>query len=314
LIDQGSRTAPDASLFHYTTSTTVASKEGSSQVDIGLHYIAANAGNQPTDNDGDGLPDYAEDADGNGAVGTPETSFANSDTDYDGRSDGQEFLLDGTDPLNPADGTPVQLSHWRFDDATWTSVGGGLPVNAVSLSNPSSWSGKSLKVDSPAPANLKYRDVEPDGTANINCRNGTVRFWFRPSWSLAASFGGSGPGHWARLIEMGYPGIATDGWWALSVDPTGDNMVFQSSINSASPTTYFAAPTYWLAGGWHQIVLTYNSTETKLYINSLLTASGPGIQSYPAALARAVYGINIGSNRDGSEQARGQFDELETYN
>jgi hypothetical protein len=35
-------------------------------VDIGYHYVACNAAGQPIDTDGDGLPDYLEDVNGNG--------------------------------------------------------------------------------------------------------------------------------------------------------------------------------------------------------------------------------------------------------
>jgi len=69
LINQGSRTAANAGLYHYTTSKTAGSKEGidpDPKVDIGLHYVAASAQNLPQDQDGDGRADYFEDRNGNG--------------------------------------------------------------------------------------------------------------------------------------------------------------------------------------------------------------------------------------------------------
>jgi len=45
-------------------------------VDIGPHYVALNGSGEPVDTDGDGLPDYLEDADGNGTVGSEETDWA----------------------------------------------------------------------------------------------------------------------------------------------------------------------------------------------------------------------------------------------
>jgi hypothetical protein len=40
---------------------------------------------------------------------------------------------------------------------------------------------------------------------------------------------------------------------------------------------------------------------------------GLGVSYYPAAAERAN-GFRIGSDKDGNQQARGQFDELETFN
>ena len=71
LYGAGSRSPADAGLYQYTTRTDQ-TKEGSEtsghMVNIGLHYIAANNYGQPKDSDGDGIPDYVEDANGNGQV------------------------------------------------------------------------------------------------------------------------------------------------------------------------------------------------------------------------------------------------------
>ena len=59
-------------LYHFTT-TTNKWKETNSIVDIGFHYIALDANGLPVDTDGDGWPDYWEDANGNGALDSGET-------------------------------------------------------------------------------------------------------------------------------------------------------------------------------------------------------------------------------------------------
>lgn len=79
LINAGSRTAGAAGLYHYTTLANQ-EKEAGSTVDIGFHYMALNGGT-PVDTDGDGLPDYIEDRNGNGhfdIVTTTETDWKNA--------------------------------------------------------------------------------------------------------------------------------------------------------------------------------------------------------------------------------------------
>jgi len=65
LINAGSTTADQVGLFHFTTQTNQA-PEGTSIVDIGYHYVATDAFGNPLDSNGDGMPDYLEDSNGNG--------------------------------------------------------------------------------------------------------------------------------------------------------------------------------------------------------------------------------------------------------
>jgi hypothetical protein len=65
LADRGSRTAGAAGLYHFTTTSNQV-KETNSVVDIGFHLVAVDAAGKPFDSDGDGIPDYLEDGDGNG--------------------------------------------------------------------------------------------------------------------------------------------------------------------------------------------------------------------------------------------------------
>jgi hypothetical protein len=77
LIDAGSTNAHLLGLYHYTT-TLNQRKETNSMVDIGFHYVAVTniAGLwTPLDTNGDGLPDYLEDANGNGTTESGETDW-----------------------------------------------------------------------------------------------------------------------------------------------------------------------------------------------------------------------------------------------
>jgi hypothetical protein len=66
LIDMGNTNANLLGLYHFTTQTNQV-KETNSIVDIGYHYVAVDAYGNPIDTDGDGVPDYLEDANGNGS-------------------------------------------------------------------------------------------------------------------------------------------------------------------------------------------------------------------------------------------------------
>jgi hypothetical protein len=80
LFNADTNTTPaQVGLFHYTTITNLVGgyeiKETNSWLDIGLHYVATDANRNPIDTDGDGTPDYIEDANGNGIVDSGEISW-----------------------------------------------------------------------------------------------------------------------------------------------------------------------------------------------------------------------------------------------
>jgi hypothetical protein len=77
LINTGSVTANLNSLYHYTTTTNQV-KETNSVVDVGYHYVAWDNNGYAIDSDGDGIPDYLEDSNGNGLVNSGETDWQNA--------------------------------------------------------------------------------------------------------------------------------------------------------------------------------------------------------------------------------------------
>jgi alpha-L-rhamnosidase len=83
LTDAGSVTnAVLAGLYHYTTLTNQ-TKEAGSRLDIGLHLPAMDSSGEAADTDHGGVPDYLEDANGNGAVNTNETDWSGNAADDD---------------------------------------------------------------------------------------------------------------------------------------------------------------------------------------------------------------------------------------
>ncbi len=100
LLNVGSRSAAEAGLYHFTVLThqTKAGLLGNGQVSIGYHYVALNAQGQPLDTDGDGMPDYLEDANGDGIFSSGDLSHwqdPNADADGDGLPDGWEWKYFG---------------------------------------------------------------------------------------------------------------------------------------------------------------------------------------------------------------------------
>jgi len=74
LFNAGSTYATNIGLYHFTC-TTNQWKETNSVLDIGFHYVALGGNGLPIDTDGDGIPDYLEDANGNGVITTGETDW-----------------------------------------------------------------------------------------------------------------------------------------------------------------------------------------------------------------------------------------------
>jgi hypothetical protein len=74
LINAGSITADKVGLYHFTTTTNQV-PETNSIVDIGYHYVATDCNGNPLDSNGDGIPDYIEDANGNGVVDSGEIDW-----------------------------------------------------------------------------------------------------------------------------------------------------------------------------------------------------------------------------------------------
>ena len=244
-----------------------------------------------------------------------------ADTDYDGRNNGQE-LADGTDPYNPVSVIGMQLGNWRFDNTnTWPGDVGQLPLLATNVTGIPSWDTNAVQIDSTNPAVLAYRDVETNGNANINLRNGTVCLWFKPDWS-SANQGGTGPGSYGRLIELGsnnpvlvtnsWAVSITNGWWSLYLSADGNQLAFGSSTNGFGRVN-LAAPASLVSTQWYQIALTYTPTNSVLYLNGQYVANGLGSVYFPNLAERSA-GFRIGSDFQGANQARGTFETLDTFN
>lgn len=213
--------------------------------------------------------------------------------------------------------TYVALNSWSFHDPTnWTSDNGHLPVSFSHLGYSYLGNGSSLVVDSTNPARLQYHVLENDGTTNLTVDSGSVVFWFAPSSWSSTNQGGTGPGEYGRLLEVGgYTADSSFGWWSLYVSADGNYLYFSTQTNdlSSSVSTYLAAPIAWKTNYFHQVALTYSATNTALYVDGGLATNGPPLTVYPGPNALAN-GFFIGSDSNGVYQAHGLFNDVATYN
>jgi hypothetical protein len=210
----------------------------------------------------------------------------------------------------------VQLESWSFNDSmNWTDDDDYDPLSFTNLYSSNLGNGHSLAVGTNIPAWLQYNVVESDGTTNLTVDQGTVTFWFAPSWS-GTNMGGDGPGEFGRLLEIGgYTPDSSFGWWSIYVDDVGCNLYFSAQTNdlSSSVTTYLTTPISWTTNYFHCVALTYSATNTALYIDGVLATNGPGMTVYPGSDVLAN-GFFIGSDSNGVYQANGLFNNITTYN
>lgn len=240
------------------------------------------------------------------AAGFPD--FANNatnmvDTYYVGRSDMVQSYVDGVFPPVSGSAAPCRLGYWRFDSDLLISEQGQIPISDNEISLVPSWSGTALNINSNPGSQVTYWDVYSNGWANVNCRQGTLRFWFKPNWT------GSPPN--APFVYLGNPNPATS-QWALGVNSVSEITLVTAS-NGITDTVLTSGTVPFNSSHWMQIVLTYGPTGTTLYTNGVWAASGSAVTNWPD-LADRNLGMVIGNNTAYNSSINGQFDELETFN
>jgi hypothetical protein len=181
LYGAGSRSPAAAGLFHYSTrldQTKEGNEPAGHMVNIGVHYVAA-SGNVPKDTDGDGVPDYVEDANGNGVVdfnaaeNVNETDWQNPMTDgatndaYNVAYDDIDLSGDGLvgrikkalaiNPLNPSN--PLALTQIITGDEP-DVVTFEIPISYNTLTN---IGGLELCVDGDVPS---FQELDPATDGN----------------------------------------------------------------------------------------------------------------------------------------------------
>jgi hypothetical protein len=211
------------------------------------------------------------------------------------------------------------IGSWSFDETNLDSDFGFAPLSYANVEQVPDWDGNALQVDSTNAAWLTYgvtEDAPGYGEyTNLTLDTGSIEFWFVANWESAdTNFYGSGPGDWGRFIDVGtWTTNADCDWWSLYLNPEGTGIYFSSGTNGVR-TNYLSTPISWDWNTWHMIVLTYSQTNTFLYLDGQLVASGTGVCYMPSGDI-LTNGFAIGSDfATGMQQAHGQFDDLETYN
>jgi hypothetical protein len=321
LMNAGSRTANIAKLYHFT-SLASQEKELGSTVDIGVHYLACNGSGKAIDSDRDGLADILEDKNLDGARAANESDFLNPDTDGDQVSDGGE-IRSGRDPIVAESGpmTRKRLAYWNFDDPEFSAETGQPCIDHTGGTfggiTGVSFAGSAAHMVSNG-SRLVYPEIGDDGYPAVDRAKGTIRFWFRPDWAV-----GQMPAV-GRLVSVGSDSVAKDNLWKVELLPnaqpaTAVRIVFKTQL-SGSETTYVTSDlTDWTAVRWHQIALTYEGTNIVLCVDGAVKAQATAPLASPFVLApsfdkRLSERVAFGSAKDGSQTARGHFDEIETFN
>jgi hypothetical protein len=149
------------------------------------------------------------------------------DTYYLGISDMlQTYVYGFAQPLSNNAVPPVRLGYWRFDSPLLYAEQGQMPLSSSNVGLAPSWSGTALVISNTA-SQITYPDVGSNGWANINCREGSLRFWFKPNST-------SGPGTSAPFVYMGTNNASQE--WELSLNSSGTSIGFITASNVLNGT------------------------------------------------------------------------------
>ena len=223
-------------------------------------------------------------------------------------------------PVLPGGGysgpTNTPLDSWSFQDSVgWTDDLSNAPISFTNLSFSYLGDGAALVINTNLPAWLNYNIYQPGtGATNLIVNGpGSLVFWYAPaSWS-STNYGGTGPGTWTQLIDVGeWTNDASIGYWGLSVDPAGENLWF-SSQDGAGNTYSLSTPIAWTTNYFHFIALTYCPTNVCIFIDGqLATNDSTGLNIWPGSAVLAT-GVFLGSDPDGLSAAQGSFNSVASY-
>ena len=202
-----------------------------------------------------------------------------------------------TDPL---------LEVFEFS-TNFDTLYGYSPVAYTNISSMPVWRGDALvlEMSNAVPAFLEYNLVETNGYANLSFSNGTIILLVAPDWASAdTNQYGTGPGQTAYFLGAGdWTTGSPNGFFGLSADLHGTNLVLWGMSNGVA-TAYVNTAISWSSNAWHILDAEYSPSNSFLYVDGALAATGAGVTVIPGTNTW-TNGLWIGSDNTGFEQIRG---------
>lgn len=171
------------------------------------------------------------------------------------------------------------------------------PILAEGVQVVDSWSGNAVEIED---GGFLAWNTDITGRSTIAPSQGTVRFWFSPSWTS----GERSDSNIGTLLETVAYTQSPFALLSIEILPDGSGL----AVSAGKKTALLGTPIQWQHGQWHQITLTYCSTQTVLYIDGAVAATGQGIQLNMKS--RATFGFCLGSDINAAEQAGGTYDDI----
>jgi hypothetical protein len=228
------------------------------------------------------------------------------DTDYDGRSDFMETLVDGTNPNLQTNVAGARLGYWRFNDASCTGEGGQQLLAGPTAALTDGWSGKAASFPTLGSSQVGYRHVETNGWPNINLAQGSVRLWFKPYWSS-----GSGPSA-GTLLWAGDAAQPSLGSWTLRFSELGQRLQLVTSYGGTTVTNLNSVVTV-SSGHWYQLAVNYSSSGVTGFLGGTNTAGLQALSGTAITIWPTIGGLHMGSTSSGGSRLDGAIDEVETW-
>ena len=191
----------------------------------------------------------------------------------------RSFAQSGPPPLPPI----YLLQSFRFN-TNFQGLHGYLPIAYTNIESEPVWRGDALLIGNTntAPSFLQYHVVETNHHLNLDFVIGSISFAFAPNWASAdATQNGAGPGERAYFLGAGdWTSNSPNGFFGLSADAYGTNLSFWGFSNGVA-TMYVNAQISWASNAFHYVDCEYSPSNSFLYLDGQLAASGAGVTIVP---------------------------------
>ncbi|MCJ8331121.1 MAG: LamG domain-containing protein [Lentisphaeria bacterium] len=163
------------------------------------------------------------------------------------------------------------------------------------------WTNKGAMVFGGDPSYVYAGEFDLEQTY-ANSEEMTILAWIKPN-SFANPEG--------RIISKATGSAVDDHWFMLSTIKSGDDHFLRARLKTnGSTTTLIASEGPLIIGDWHQVAMTYDGVDLKLYVDGVEVAS----TSLTGSIDRnSNVNVYIGNNPDLTKQFDGVIDELAIF-